>query len=115
MGKDPTTFVASDLASRHSSSRSTRASRSSTWACSRGPRRPTCRPATGETIGKAKACWAGGTVKIYLNAGRDPAGGGFQRVAAADLASTVATIKATYQGLTDPNDWTGDGKPEAGR
>ena len=33
-----------------------------------------CRPAAGETIGKAKACWAGGTAQIYLNvAGRDPA------------------------------------------
>jgi hypothetical protein len=29
-------------------------------------------------IGKAKACWAGGTAQIYLNlAGRDPAGGGY--------------------------------------
>ena len=42
------------------------------------PQTSNCRPATGETIGKAKACWAGGTVQIYLNlAGRDPAGGGF--------------------------------------
>ena len=41
------------------------------------PQTSNCRPATGETIGKAKACWAGGTVQIYLNlAGRDPAGGG---------------------------------------
>ena len=47
------------------------------------PQTSNCRPATGETIGKAKACWAGGTVQIYLNlAGRDPAGGGFQQVAA---------------------------------
>ena len=38
------------------------------------PQTSNCRPATGETIGKAKACWAGGTVQIYLNlAGRDPA------------------------------------------
>ena len=45
------------------------------------PQTSNCRPATGETIGKAKACWAGGTVQIYLNlAGRDPAGGGFQQV-----------------------------------
>ena len=41
------------------------------------PQTSNCRPATGETIGKAKACWAGGTVQIYLNlAGRDPVGGG---------------------------------------
>ena len=74
------------------------------------PQTSNCRPATGETIGKAKACWAGGTVQIYLNlAGRDPAGGGLQQVAAADAASTVAAIKAKYQGLADTNDWTHDG------
>jgi len=77
------------------------------------PQTSNCRPATGESIGKAKACWAGGTVQIYLNlAGRDPAGGGFQQVAAADEASTVAAIKAAFLGLSDPNDWTGDGQPE---
>ena len=38
------------------------------------PQTGNCRPATGETIGKAKACYAGGAVQIYLNlAGRDPA------------------------------------------
>jgi 2',3'-cyclic-nucleotide 2'-phosphodiesterase (5'-nucleotidase family) len=77
------------------------------------PQTSNCRPATGETIGKAKACWAGGAVQIYLNlAGRDPAGGGFQQVAAADEASTVAQIKEAFLGLSDPNDWTGDGQPE---
>ena len=77
------------------------------------PQTSNCRPATGETIGKAKACWAGGTVQIYLNlAGRDPAGGGLQQVAAADEAATVAQIKAAFLALSDPNDWTGDGAPE---
>ena len=77
------------------------------------PQTSNCRPATGETIGKAKACWAGGALQIYLNvAGRDPAGGGFSQVAAADVAATVATIKAKYLGLSDPNDWTRDGQPE---
>jgi 2',3'-cyclic-nucleotide 2'-phosphodiesterase (5'-nucleotidase family)/predicted AlkP superfamily phosphohydrolase/phosphomutase len=77
------------------------------------PQTSNCRPATGETIGKAKACWAGGTVQIYLNlAGRDPAGGGFQQVAAADEAATLAAIENAYASLTDPNDWTGDGQPE---
>jgi len=77
------------------------------------PQTSNCRPATGETIGKAKACWAGGTVQIYLNlAGRDPAGGGFMQVAATDEASTVAQIKAAYLALSDPNDWTGDAQPE---
>lgn len=77
------------------------------------PQTSNCRPATGETIGKAKACWAGGAVQIYLNlAGRDPAGGGFQQVAATDEAAVVAQIKAAFEALHDPNDWTGDGQPE---
>ena len=36
----------------------------------------------------------------------------FKQVAAADVAATVATIKAAFLGLTDPNDWTHDGQPE---
>ncbi len=77
------------------------------------PQTSNCRPASGETIGKAKACWAGGTVQIYLNlAGRDPAGGGLQQVAAADAAATLTAIEAAFAGLTDPNDWTRDGQPE---
>jgi 2',3'-cyclic-nucleotide 2'-phosphodiesterase (5'-nucleotidase family) len=77
------------------------------------PQTSNCRPATGETIGKAKACWAGGTVQIYLNlAGRDPAGGGLQQVPAAQEAATVTQIKAAFLGLSDSNDWTGDGQPE---
>ncbi|MGI8779126.1 MAG: 5'-nucleotidase C-terminal domain-containing protein [Solirubrobacteraceae bacterium] len=77
------------------------------------PQTSNCRPATGETIGKAKACWAGGAVQIYLNlAGRDPADGGLQQVAAADEAATVAAIEAAFLALEDPNDWTGDGDPE---
>ena len=81
------------------------------------PQTSNCRPATGETIGKAKACWAGGTVQVYLNlAGRDPAGAGLTQVAAADAAATVAQIKAAFLGLADPNDWTRDGAaPRAGR
>ena len=77
------------------------------------PQTSNCRPATGETIGKAKACWAGGTVQIYLNlAGRDPAGAGLQQVAAAEEAATVARVEEAFLGLADPNDWTGDGSPE---
>ena len=60
-----------------------------------------CRTPVGETIGKAKACWAGGALQIYLNVtGRDPAGGGFQQVAANQVDATVAQIKAAYQALT---------------
>ena len=113
MGKDPTTFVASD----HGFAPQFLAIDASKPLVDMGllsrPQTSNCRPATGETIGKAKACWAGGALQIYLNvAGRDPAGGGFQQVAAAEVATTVAAIKATYLGLVDPNDWTGDGRPE---
>jgi 2',3'-cyclic-nucleotide 2'-phosphodiesterase (5'-nucleotidase family) len=77
------------------------------------PQTSNCRPATGETIGKAKACWAGGTLQVYLNlAGRDPTSASFQQVAAADYNSTVAMIRAAFTGLVDPNDWTGDGAAE---
>lgn len=77
------------------------------------PQTSNCRPAASETIGKAKACWAGGTVQIYLNVvGRDPANAAFKQVAAADVDATVAQIKAAFLALTDPNDWTGDGQPE---
>ncbi len=78
------------------------------------PQTSNCRPATGETIGKAKACWAGGTVQIYLNlAGRDPTGGSLQQVPADQEAATVAQIKAAFLALSDPNDWTGDSLPES--
>ena len=81
--RDPPRSSPPTTASRRSSPPSTPARCWSTSACCRKPQTSNCRPATGETIGKAKACWAGGTVQIYLNlAGRDPAGGGFQQVAA---------------------------------
>ncbi len=113
MARDPTTFVASD----HGFAPQFLAIDASKVLVDLGllskPQTSNCRPATGETIGKAKACWAGGTVQIYLNlAGRDPAGGGFTQVAATDLDSTVATIKAAFLGVVDPNDWTHDGAPE---
>jgi 2',3'-cyclic-nucleotide 2'-phosphodiesterase (5'-nucleotidase family) len=77
------------------------------------PQTSNCRPAGGETIGKAKACWAGGTVQIYLNlAGRDPEGGGFQQVPAADEAATVEAIRSAFEAVEDPNDWDRDGGPE---
>jgi 2',3'-cyclic-nucleotide 2'-phosphodiesterase (5'-nucleotidase family) len=113
MPKDTTTFVASD----HGFAPQFLAVDASKVLVDLGllsrPQTSNCRPATGETIGKAKACWAGGAVQIYLNlAGRDPAGGGFQQVAAADEAAVVADVKAAFATLVDPNDWTGDGQPE---
>lgn len=113
MGGDPTTFVSSD----HGFAPQFLAIDASKPLVDLGllsrPQTSNCRPATGETIGKAKACWAGGTVQIYLNlAGRDPAGAGLQQVAAADEASTVATIRAAFAALADAKDWSGDGRPE---
>ncbi|MGP1674496.1 MAG: alkaline phosphatase family protein, partial [Candidatus Limnocylindrales bacterium] len=113
MGKDPTTFVGSD----HGFAPQFLAIDASKVLVDLGllskPQTSNCRPATGETIGKAKACWAGGTVQIYLNlAGRDPVVTGLQQVPAAEEAATVATIKAAFLALKDPNDWTRDGQPE---
>jgi 2',3'-cyclic-nucleotide 2'-phosphodiesterase (5'-nucleotidase family) len=113
MGEDPTTLVASD----HGFAPQFLAIDASKVLVDLGllskPQTSNCRPATGETIGKAKACWAGGTVQVYLNlAGRDPVGGGFTQVAANQEAATVAQIKAAFEGLSDPNDWTGDGQAE---
>jgi 2',3'-cyclic-nucleotide 2'-phosphodiesterase (5'-nucleotidase family) len=113
VGDDPTTFVASD----HGFAPQFLAIDASLPLVQLGllsrPQTSNCRPATGETIGKAKACWAGGALQIYLNvAGRDPAGNGFTQIPATAVDSTVAAIKAKYQGLTDPNDWTHDGQPE---
>ena len=78
------------------------------------PQTGNCRPATGETIGKAKACYAGGAVQIYLNlAGRDPVD------ARAARRSRRPTRRRRWRRSRprssrskDPNDWTGDGKPE---
>ncbi len=113
VGGDPTTFVASD----HGFAPQFLAIDASQPLVDLGllsrPQTSNCRPATGETIGKAKACWAGGALQIYLNlAGRDPAGNGFTQVPANQVDQTVAMIRAKYQGLTDPNDWTHDGQPE---
>jgi len=80
------------------------------------PQTSNCRPAVAETIGKAKACWAGGALQIYLNiAGRNPPApptGGFQQVTAADVPTVLASIKTAFAGITDPNDWNHDGQPE---
>ena len=113
MGKDPVTFVSSD----HGFAPQFAAIDASKVLVDLGllsrPQTSNCRPATGETIGKAKACWAGGTLQIYLNlVGRDPVGGGFQQVPATEEAATVAQINAAFLALSDPNDWTGDGQPE---
>jgi 2',3'-cyclic-nucleotide 2'-phosphodiesterase (5'-nucleotidase family) len=83
------------------------------------PQTSNCRPQTvaaGETIGKAKACWAGGTVQIYLNIddlnSATPPPDGYQQIHPNDVAATVASIKAAFLALNDPNDWDHDGDPE---
>ena len=113
MGKDPTTFVTSD----HGFAPQFLAVDASKVLVDLGllskPQTSNCRPATGEVIGKAKACWAGGAVQIYLNlAGRDPAGGGYTAGGGEPGGGAVAQIKAAFLALTDPNDWTHDGTPE---
>lgn len=113
VARDPATFVASD----HGFAPQFLAIDASKVLVDLGllsrPQTSNCRPATGETIGKAKACWAGGTVQIYLNlAGRDPANPSFQQVAAGDAEATVASIREAFDALTDPNDWDRDGSPE---
>ena len=117
-GGNPTTFISSD----HGFGPQFLAIDASTPLVNLGllstPQRSNCRlntnPASGPvaTIGKAKACWAGGALQIYLNlATRDPASS-FSQVALADQTATVNQIRAAYQNLVDPNDWTGDGQPE---
>jgi 2',3'-cyclic-nucleotide 2'-phosphodiesterase (5'-nucleotidase family)/predicted AlkP superfamily phosphohydrolase/phosphomutase len=58
-----------------------------------------CRSAASGTT-QAKACWAGGTVQIYINlAGRDPGG----VVSAANYETVRNQIIAAFQNLTDPS------------
>lgn len=77
------------------------------------PQTGNCRLPAGETIGKAKVCYAGGAAQVYLNlAGRDPAGAGLTQVAAADEAATVQKIRDAFVALEDTNDWNHDGRPE---
>lgn len=60
--------------------------------------RPAATSATGQTV--AKACWAGGTVQIYINlVGRDPDG----VVPRADYAAMRQRIVDALKNLTDPN------------
>ena len=80
------------------------------------PQTSNCRPPSGETIGKAKACWAGGTVQIYLNlAGRDPVTEGLQQVTAGEADAVIAQIRAAFENLSDDR-MTGPatGSPKAG-
>ena len=73
VGKNPTTFVASD----HGFAPQFLAIDASKPLVDVGltskPQTSNCRTATGEARGFAVACWAGGTLQVYLNImGRDP-------------------------------------------
>lgn len=113
MGTNPTTFVSSD----HGFAPQFLAVDASRVLVNLGllskPQTSNCRLPLGETIGRAKACWAGGAVQVYLNvAGRDPVVAGLQQIAANQVDATVAQLKAAYLAVSDPNDWTHDGKAE---
>ena len=122
-------------ASRRSSWPSTRARCSSTSACSRTRRPATAarrtrrrrRPRGPRRSARPRPATPAAPLQIYLNvSGRDPAvpgcraAGGRARVhdqtppipAERTEAQEVARIKAAFQALSDPNDWTGDGRPE---
>ena len=108
VGRDPLTFVSSD----HGFAPQFLAIDPSKPLVEMGlltlPQTSNCRTATGETTPKAKACWAGGAVQIYLNVGNNAA----TQIPAAQVSATVAAIKTKYLGLSDPNDWTGDDQAE---
>jgi 2',3'-cyclic-nucleotide 2'-phosphodiesterase (5'-nucleotidase family)/predicted AlkP superfamily pyrophosphatase or phosphodiesterase len=132
VGRNPTTFVASD----HGFAPQFLAIDASLPLVEVGllskPQTSNCRTATGEARGFAVACWAGGTLQIYLNIqGRDPdprpaasrndklpnglPNPLFQpdpRLTATDAAYYLGAIKAKFEALTDPKDWTNDGTPE---
>ena len=85
------------------------------------PQPGNCRTSTTDTIRKAKACYAGGALQIYLNvAGRDPAPPtppagqppAYQQVPANQVDTEVARIRAAFMALKDQNDWDHDGQPE---
>jgi 2',3'-cyclic-nucleotide 2'-phosphodiesterase (5'-nucleotidase family)/predicted AlkP superfamily phosphohydrolase/phosphomutase len=116
-GGDPVTFVASD----HGFAPQFLAIDASKPLVDLGllsrPQTSNCRTPVGETIGSAKACWAGGALQVYLNvAGRDPQqappAAPFTQIPLAEVDATVAKIRDAYKTLSDPNDWTHDGKAE---
>jgi 2',3'-cyclic-nucleotide 2'-phosphodiesterase (5'-nucleotidase family) len=64
-----------------------------------------CRPATGDTVQKAKACWAGGTAQIYIRLeGRDPRPSGIVGVSSADYEAVRQDIIDAFLDLQDPDD-----------
>ena len=115
MGKKTTTFVASD----HGFAPQFLAIDASKPLVELGllsrPQTGNCRPAAGETIGKAKACWAGGTLQIYLNvAGPRPGRRRLRRRSRpANVDAKVAEIKAKYLAsrtrTTGPHDGVAEG------
>jgi 2',3'-cyclic-nucleotide 2'-phosphodiesterase (5'-nucleotidase family) len=132
VGKDPTTFVASDHGFAPQFLAIDASQPLVDLQLLGTPQVSNCRTVATDPRPQAVACWAGGTLQIYLSiVGRDPdprpaearndklANGSpnplFKpdpRMPAADAASWIEKIKAKYLGLTDPNDWTHDGQAE---
>ena len=88
------------------------------------PQPGNCRTSTTDTIRKAKACYAGGTLQIYLNvAGRDPAPPAppagqppaYQQVPANQVDTEVARIRAAFMAMRTRTTGTTTGSPRAGR
>ena len=78
-----------------------------------GRRPANCRPATGETIGKAKACWAGGAVQIYLNlAGATRPAADSPRSRRPTSPQRSPRSRPSTSSLDDTNDWNHDGQAE---
>lgn len=119
VGRDPTTFVSSDhgFAPQFLAIDASEVLRGLGLLSTNqlGNCRLNTNPASGpvETIGKAKACYAGGALQVYLNqAGRDPVNAAFQQVPANQAAATLTSIKNAFAGITDSADWNHDGSPD---
>ena len=116
VGKDPTTFVSSDhgFAPQFLGDRREQAARRPGPAVAAADLELSAR--TGETIGKGE-----GVLGRRRGAGLPQRRRARSRPAVAssrsrsEVDATVAAIKAEYLGLSDPNDWTRDGRPEGGR
>jgi 2',3'-cyclic-nucleotide 2'-phosphodiesterase (5'-nucleotidase family) len=69
-----------------------------------GEQSSNCRPAIGETIMRAQACWAGGTAQIYIRLeGRDPRPAGAPpNVPQSEYNAVRQQIKNAFESLTDP-------------
>ncbi len=107
VGKDPTTFVSSDhgFAPQFLAIDASKVLKDLDLLSN--VQTSNCRTATGETIALAKACWAGGTLQVYLKVeGRDcttPTGQPACGIKAADVSARVTQIRDGVQGHHRPH------------